>query len=116
MNRQLSPYEVFDFYTRHPDVESGVHAFEAQVQNAQQASGSGSIWAEIYNAALQNSNNLDNLITLGYWDKFTSYFGTLVIPPQGMVIQDSVYGSVVVYPAPNGTAYFNLTDNQSLIA
>jgi hypothetical protein len=115
MNRQLSPYEVFDLYTRHPDVESAVHAFEAQVVNAQQASGSGSIWADIYHAAVQYSDDLDNLITLGYWDKFTTYFGTLAIPPQGMVVTDPVYGSVIVYPAANGTAYFNLTDNQSLI-
>ena len=93
-----------------------MHAFEAQVEQAKQQSGSPSIWSDIYNAAVQNADNLDNLITAGYWAKFTSYFGTLAIPAHGMVVNDSVYGSVIVYPAPNGTAYFDLTDNESLIA
>lgn len=83
MQRLLTSWEEADFLLRHP------------IEAARVAETKTFMWTVGY----------DQILTPPEWYQFDINIG--LIPPAGDEVIDSTYGRVLIFPAANGTIYFN---------
>lgn len=90
--RYLTSVEIAAFLGRHPFVAQRVAATKA----------------------LLLAGLLEDVNEPGAWDNMAAYYGfdpvIGYVPTQGEAVQDQVWGTVLIDPAPNGTIYFNVDD------
>lgn len=111
-SQALGTMQIFDLYSRHANLRELAAAHERDVLPA---------WKQIYEAYGLAASTADELWEFVREDLYRWWEGsasaeTLPIPPRGITVEDSAYGTVLVHPDASGILRFTATDNAELAA
>ena len=107
MAQALSTYQIFDLYSRHPDLREAAAEHEDDVLPT---------WNQVYAAYGDSTTTATTLWELVASDLRDLFGRELPVPPRGLTVDDETYGRVFVFPDAAGILHFSRSDNEPLAA